>query len=206
MKSTKLLGLLFFICLAGMVACKDKDKDDDKDKSGETKMDGAVQKNIETSKSFYTLFEKEDWAAIEKIVSADFKDHSPMADPNAPFNRDTLMHYLKSTKEGFPDMKFEVSHVAGVDDMVFVHYRFTGTNSGPFMGMAATNKKIDYMGVDLLKIKDGMATEHWDYGDNITFMKQMGMMREGQDEMGKRNPEMGKNILLVEKYFFFFSF
>lgn len=122
------------------------------------------------------MFENGDWAGIEKICSPDFRDHSPMADPNAPFNRDTLMTYLKATKAAFPDMKIEWLHAAGSGDMVFVHYHFTGTNTGAFMGMPATNKKVDYMGVDLLKIKDGVAVEHWDYADNVTYMKQMGMM------------------------------
>ena len=73
-------------------------------------------------------------------------------------------------------MKFEVLNTAASGDLVFVHYRFTGTNSGPLMGMPATGKKVDYTGVDLVRIKDGVATEHWDYGDNITYMKQMGLM------------------------------
>lgn len=179
MKSIKLLGVLLSFCFIGIVACKDKDKDD-KDKPVENKVDDTVKKNIETTKSFYPMWEKGDWAAMEKIVAADFKDHSPMSDPSAPFNRDTLMYYLKMNKEAFPDMKMEVLHAAGADDMVFVHYHFTGTNTGSFMGMPPTNKKVDYMGVDLLKIKDGVAIEHWDYGDNITYMRQMGMMPEGQ--------------------------
>lgn len=175
MKSTKWLSVLAVLLLTVFVACKDKDNN----KAAEIGItDDVTAKNIEITKNFYTLFEKSDWAGIEKIVAPGFTDHSPMMPPGAAFNRDTLMKYVKSTKEGFPDMKYEILHTAGTGDMVFVHYRFTGTNSGPFMDMPATNKKIDYSGVDLLKIKDGQAIEHWDYADNITFMKQMGMMPE----------------------------
>lgn len=178
MKSNKLLSVLFLVCFMGMISCKEKEGD--KTKTTDIKNDDTVQKNIETTKSFYPLWEKGDFAAMEKLVAPDFKDHNAMNDPNAPFNRDTLMHYLKANRDAFPDMKIEVLHAAGVDDMVFVHYRFTGTNTGGFMGMPATNKKVDYLGVDLLRIKDGVAVEHWDYADNMTYMKQMGMMPEGQ--------------------------
>lgn len=170
-KNSKLLSILFLFVFASLIACKEKE-----DKGGGDKKNDKVSENIEKTKSFYPLFEKGDWAAIEKITSPDFMDHNAMTPPGTPFNRDSLMHYLKATKEAFPDMKFEVLHAAGTDDMVFVHYRFTGTNTGSFMGMPATNKKVDYMGVDLLKIKDSVAVEHWDYADNVSYMRQMGMM------------------------------
>ncbi len=175
MKLKKLLSIAAMLFFTILVACKDGDKGE----KGETKkVDDVTAKNIETTKTFYTMFEKSDWAGIEKIVASNFTDHSPMMPPGTATNRDSLMKYVKMTKEGFPDMKFEVLHTAGTDDMVFVHFRFTGTHTGEFMGMPASNRKLDYTGVDLLKIKDGVAIEHWDYADNITYMKQMGMMPE----------------------------
>ena len=181
MKPNQLFSYLFLFVFAGLVACKnEKTKDSTDDGKKDVKVDDKVAANIEKTKSFYPMFEKGDWAGIEKIVAPDFKDHNAMTDPNAPFNRDTLMRYLKINKEAFPDMKMEILHTAGADDMVFVHYRFTGTNTGPFFGMPATNKKVDYYGVDLLRIKDGLAVEHWDYADNMTYMKQMGMLPEGE--------------------------
>lgn len=179
MKSGKFLNLILIFVFAGMVACKNektKTTENDKDKVTEGKMDDEVSKNIEKTKSFYPLFEKGDWAAIEKITDPAFKDHNAMTPEGTPSNRDSLMKYLRATHDAFPDLKFEVLHAAGTGDMVFVHYRFTGTNTASFLGMPATNKKVDYMGVDLLKIKDGVAVEHWDYADNITYMRQMGMM------------------------------
>ena len=177
MKPRKWLLVFFLFAFAGLVACKNEDKEKGSTTVTE-KMDDTQAKNIEKTKSFYPLFEKGDWAAIEQIIDPSFTDHGPMIPEGANSNRDSLMKYLKMTKEGYPDLKFEVLHTAADGDMVFVHYRFTGTNTGPFMGMPATNKKIDYTGVDLLRIKDGKAVEHWDYADNVTYMKQMGMMEE----------------------------
>lgn len=175
MKPLKLLSSIFFLLFVSLLACKDKDKGKEE---GTKKTDDVTAKNIEVTKSFYNMFEKGDWPGIEKIVAPDMVDHSPMNPPGSPFNRDTLMKYLKMNKEAFPDMKFDVLSMAGNNDMVFVQYHFTGTNTGPMMGMPANNKKVDYTGVDLIRFKDGIASEHWDYGDNITFMKQMGMMPE----------------------------
>ena len=173
MKLHRWLTILILVSLTGFMACDQKGKEE----STETKAtDDGTAKNIELTKGFYTMFEKSDWAGIEKIVAPNMTDHSPMSTPGSAFNRDSLMKYLKMNKEAFPDMKFEILSTAASGDLVFVQYRFTGTNSGPLMGMPATGKKVDYTGVDLVRIKDGVATEHWDYGDNVTYMKQMGMI------------------------------
>jgi predicted SnoaL-like aldol condensation-catalyzing enzyme len=133
-------------------------------------------KKAQVVKSLYPLWEKGDWISIEKMVSADFTDHNPWVSAAGVSGRDSLIQSLKEFKEAFPTMRFDVLHTAVDGDMVFVHYHFTGSNDGPFMGMPATNKKLDYMGVDLIRVKDSVATEHWDYGDNITHLKQMGLM------------------------------
>lgn len=176
MKPNKLFSVIVLLSLACIVSCNQEDKNESTDKMASN---DESAKKIELVKSFYPLFEKGDWAAIEKLVSPEgFTDHNPWASGGSVSSTDTLMKYLKMNKEAFPDLKFELMHAAVDGDLVFVHYRFTGTNSGPMMGMPATNKKVDYMGVDLVRIKDSVATEHWDYGDNITYMRQMGMMPE----------------------------
>lgn len=174
MKLNKLLAIFFIAGVAGFISCNQDDKKEDNNKMSS---DDSEAKKIELVKSFYPLFEKGDWAAIEKLVAPDLKDHSPMM-TTENFNRDSLMKYLKMNKDAFPDLKFEILHAAADGDIVFVHYHVTGTNTGPMMGMPATNKKVDYMGVDLVRVKDSVATEHWDYGDNVTYMKQMGMLPE----------------------------
>lgn len=142
----------------------------------------AAAKNVDSAKaalatSFYPLLEKGDWAGIEKITASDFTDHNAWVPAAGVRGRDTLIQALKSMKEGFPDMKYEILNTAVDGDMVFVHYHFTGSNNGPLMGMPATNKKVDYTGVDLIKVSDSTVTAHWDYGDNVTYMKQMGLMQ-----------------------------
>ena len=174
----------FLYCLPGFIlmftifSCREQTSTTTASEPVTTKTEDATAKNIEVLRNFYTLFEKGDWAAIEKLAAPDFIDHSPMMPTGSMNSRDSVMKYLKMNKEAFPDLKFEVLHIAADGDYVFAHYHFIGTNTGPYMGMPATNKKLDYTGIDLVRMKDGVAQEHWDYGDNITYMKQMGMMPE----------------------------
>jgi predicted SnoaL-like aldol condensation-catalyzing enzyme len=179
MKRKFLYCLLGFILLFTVYSCRDQGSSPTATEPTAEKAEDATAKNAEVAKSFYNLFEKGEWAGIEKILGPEIKDHSPMwPGIDTTMSREALIKLLKENKQGFPDMKFEVLHTAADGDYVFVHYHFTGTNTGAMMGTPATNKKVDYTGVDLVRMKDGVAVEHWDYGDNMTFMKQMGMMPE----------------------------
>ena len=54
--------------------------------------------------------------------------------------------------------------------------RTTGTTINEFMGMPA-NTQLDMTGVDVVKIKNGKAVEHWAYVDPKDMMKMMEMMK-----------------------------
>jgi predicted ester cyclase len=173
MQPNKLFAFAAFILITGLISC-DQEKTSPMTAPDAAKMQ-AEAKRQDVAKSFYPMFEKGDWAGIEKITSPDFTDYNAWT-PEGKKGRDSIMIGMKDFRNAFPDMKFEILHTAVSGDMVFVHYRFKGSNNGPLMGMPATNKKIDYTGVDLIQVPDSVATAHWDYGDNITYMKQMGLM------------------------------
>ena len=61
----------------------------------------------------------------------------------------------------------------------------TGTNSGPFMGMPATNKKVDIMGIDWIKWENGKFTDHWGAMEDMKMMTQLGMMPDMNHQPGQ---------------------
>jgi predicted SnoaL-like aldol condensation-catalyzing enzyme len=174
MQPNRLSAMLAACLVTLIVACNQEAK---QQTASDTPAKKQENKDLETIKSFYPALEKGDWATIDKISAADFVDHNPWVPPAGVVGKDSLLKALQSFKDGFPNLKYEILHTASDGDLHFVHYRFTGSNDGPMMGMPATNKKLDYMGVDLIRMKDGLVAEHWDYGDNITSMKQMGLMQ-----------------------------
>lgn len=169
MQPNRLLAIMAVFFFLGLVSCDNAQKETVAEpKNGENKQ-------IQLARSFYPLFEKGDWAGIEKMISSDFTDYNPWA-LHGVKGRDSAMIAIKEFKAAFPNLKFDILHTAMDGDRIFVHYHFTASNDGPFMGMPANNRKLDYTGIDLLQVKDSIFTAHWDYGDNITFMKQMGLM------------------------------
>ena len=171
MRPNRLFALLALCVIVTIVSCNQTKE------SPAASAQSQDAKKADLAKSFYPMMEKGDWGGIEKIIASNFTDHSAWMPPAGVSGRDSAMTALKSWKEGFPDMKIEVLHTAVDGNMVFVHFHFTGSNNGPLMGMPATNKKVDYTGVDLVQVSDSLVTAHWDYGDNVTYLKQMGLMQ-----------------------------
>ena len=113
----------------------------------------------------------------EHFITADAFEYDPgmMMDPK----KSTIENFkdmMNMMWKAFPDMKMTIEDTLVEGDKVMVRFRMTGTNTGDFMGMKATNKKIDLMGIDLMKISNGKFVEHWGFIDSMVMMQQLGMM------------------------------
>jgi steroid delta-isomerase-like uncharacterized protein len=110
-------------------------------------------------------------------VTEDFTEHSP--NPGQGPGAQGLIDAFKLMFKAYPDLKFEIKDIVVSDDLskASVLFRLTGTNTGDMMGMPATNKAVDVMGIDWLVFKGDKATEHWGYADTETMMKQLGLMK-----------------------------
>jgi predicted ester cyclase len=50
---------------------------------------------------------------------------------------------------------------------------FHGTHQGTFMGIEPTNKKVSFSSIDIIRIKDEQAIEHWSMRDNNALYQQL---------------------------------
>jgi steroid delta-isomerase-like uncharacterized protein len=148
------------------------------------KTDSTLAKNKAANEAFYAAMNAHDIDGCVKLCDANFAEHSPMPDqkPGPEGMRDMMKMWFAA----FPDAHVKILNVVAEGDMVATLSQTTGTNTGPFMGMPATNKKVDVLGIDWVRLKDGKAVEHWGYMDFPKWMADMGM------PMGGPPPEAGK--------------
>jgi predicted ester cyclase len=59
-------------------------------------------------------------------------------------------------------------------DKVALHVINTGTHKGEFLGIPPTNKKVPFVGVGFLTIRDGKIVEQWSINDVAALMQQIG--------------------------------
>jgi len=112
---------------------------------------------------------------LEQLISPD----APLHDPQNPTivkgpqgAKSTLATYLKA----FPDVKITIEREIADGDYVVQQLLLTGTNTGEFNGVPATDKKVNVTGVMTSKIKDGKVIEAWSLFDSLTLMQQLGLV------------------------------
>jgi steroid delta-isomerase-like uncharacterized protein len=113
-------------------------------------------------------------AGVKSFVTTDFLDHNPSPGHTGK-GIDDLTAQLNEMIIALPDFHVTADLIVAEEDIVVAYLTMTGTNTGPFGDMPASNKPVKFNGIDIVRIKDGKATERWGVFDNLSMMTQMGM-------------------------------
>ena len=113
--------------------------------------------------------------AADKLVAADFVEHEP------GFGE---LQGLEGFKQGFgafmaavPDLEAEVHDVIVEGDKVCTRVTFRGTQQGEMMGIPATGKRFEIQVIDIVRVVDGKAAEHWGATDMLGLLQQVGVIQ-----------------------------
>lgn len=77
-------------------------------------------------------------------------------------------------RDAFPDIRFEIDDLVAEGDRVVAKVTYTGTHGGPFLGVAATGRRIRFTGVELAVFHGGrIAAEAWHVIDHADIFRQL---------------------------------
>lgn len=85
--------------------------------------------------------------------------------------------YYSGFVTGFSNRKFTVKRMFANGEDLVKHWHFTGTHTGVFMGIPATGRTVNIEGSTIAKIVDGKIVEEQDFMDNMSFLKQLGLIQ-----------------------------
>ncbi len=114
--------------------------------------------------------------AIEQYMSPDFVDHSNF--PGIPPTRDGVRMLFTALWQAFPDLHATIHEQLAEGDKVMTRKTLSGTNKGPFMGVAPTGNAVAFDVIDILRVVDGKITDHWAVIDQLTLLRQLGAIPE----------------------------
>ena len=124
--------------------------------------------------AFYGFWNNGSQALFDQAVSREFTDHTlPPGRPQGPQGPAVAG---KAFLAAVPDLKVAVVQRLVVGDRVVSHMRFTGHFTGSFMEHAGTGQAIDFIATDILRVAGGRITDNWHLEDNLTFMRQTGIL------------------------------
>lgn len=139
------------------------------------KADSAAKAQEAMAARIIDLFNSHNMEGLEALMNDDFVDHQQ--DPSiTTTGMQGAKDYLNMIFTAYPDFKQEIVSMSTTGDKTFIHLRMTGTNSGPWGAMPATNKAMDVMGCDVIRFANGKASEHWGYMEEMKMMTQLGLI------------------------------
>lgn len=131
--------------------------------------------------AFYEMWSTGDESAVEELFAEDFTDHSSnfRRHPNGTservdrvVGRDGFVDFLRWERAGLPDMIETPLAMICEGEYASGLYRLTGTNLGGFDGAEPTGQRVDFVGMDWFKIKDGRFTDWWYSEHDLTGEEQ----------------------------------
>jgi steroid delta-isomerase-like uncharacterized protein len=84
---------------------------------------------------------------------------------------------------GFPDLRFTMEEMIAEGDKVAERLTVRGTHEGEFMGVPATGKQVEFLGMGVFRIREGKIVEFRAMPDMLGVLQQIGAVPEpGQEE------------------------
>ncbi|TWB46193.1 putative ester cyclase [Rhizobium sp. ERR 922] len=126
------------------------------------------------ARHFYSFWNTGDEADLKAAISPSFTDHTlPDGRPQGP---EGPAFASKTFRAAVPDLSVEVRKMIFSGNYVTVHMVFRGHFTGTFASAKGTGQTIEFIATDLLKVTDGKVTDNWHIEDNLTLLKQIGVV------------------------------
>lgn len=133
----------------------------------------------EENKKFMSYFieeviNKKNVNATDALVSEGFIEHVPF--PGQQPGREGLKFVLNAMFTAFPDMSWTVNEQIAEGEKVVTRFTWTGTHKGEFMGIPATEKRVEVWGVVIDVVRNNLFSESRIIMDNVGLLQQLGVM------------------------------
>ena len=137
-----------------------------------------ADQNKDLARRFYEeVVNTGDLDRVTEFCAEDFINHEP-APPGTPDGIEGVKAFVKMFRDGFPDLRATVEDALEEGDRLAARVKFAGTHEGEFMGVPPSGKRVEIDAIDIVRIVDGKAVEHWGVTDNMGLMQQIGAIPE----------------------------
>ena len=111
---------------------------------------------------------------LKKALSPEFFDHAlPPGRPQGPAGPAAAS---KGFLAAVPDLVVTVEQQVVAVDRVVSQVRLTGHFTGKLGDVQGKGQAIDFLAIDILRVRGGKVTDNWHLEDNLGFMQQAGLL------------------------------
>jgi predicted ester cyclase len=144
-----------------------------------------VESAVLLARRFYAFWDTGNAARLDTVVAPSFIDHTlPPGRPPGPTGPAVASRELRTA---IPDLRCQVLELVVAGDRLTARLRFHGTFTGSFGERTGSGQPLDFTAIDVLGIRNGRVTDNWHLEDNLTLMRQLGVVAPA-DGHRRRDP------------------
>src|SRR3954454_24740657 len=135
-------------------------------------------------RAFEELLSKGRFEVAEQLYAKDFVNHGLHRDISLEEDQAAL----KGWHQAFSDLSIVPEKLIVEGDMA-VYWIARGTNTGAGNGLPATGKRVEQSGITIWRIVNGKIKEEWSAFDQLSMMKQLGLLPANEAEGNNKKKE-----------------
>lgn len=118
------------------------------------------------------VLSRHDLDVLPELVADDFVEEHPP--PGQGPGRDGLREFLRAMFDAFPDLEWVPQEMVAEGDRLASWSIWTGTHSGTFFGVPATNRRVSVEAWTMDRYRDGLMVRSRLIMDVMGLMQQLG--------------------------------
>jgi steroid delta-isomerase-like uncharacterized protein len=127
-------------------------------------------------RTYEELLNQGNLAVADEVIAPDFVNHE--APPGHTPGPESMRGLAGMLRTAFPDLHFTIEELIAEGDLVAGRVTMNGTHTGPYMGMPPTGRQFQQAHMHFVRFRDGKAVEHWGVRDDVSMLRQLGLMPE----------------------------
>ena len=129
--------------------------------------------NEEVYRRVFDAVNRGDEDALDDLLTEDVFDHNPV--PGQEPGVAGFKHWLRYVRTAFPDVHVTVEDTLSHGDRVAGRVTWRGTHNGPFAGVAASGKAVEFTAIQIVRFEKGKAAEWRGVADLLGALQQIGV-------------------------------
>lgn len=137
---------------------------------------GAARRAVGVAQELYTFWDTGDRTHLDRAVDPSFVDRTlPAGRPQGP---DGPVAASAGFRAAVPDLRCELADLYVTGDTITARLVFRGRFTGEYEGVRGRGQVIEFGAIDIQHIGgSGRIVEDWHLEDNLTFLRQAGIVR-----------------------------
>jgi predicted ester cyclase len=127
-------------------------------------------------RAYLTAVDTGDIAILDEYIAPEYVDHNPQPVPNIDPGLPGLKQAFPVTHAAFRDFRHEIEFQVAERDLVANRIHATGVQVDAYLGVPATQKRVDVTAFSIYRVRDGRLVEHWAIADGLNLLQQFGFL------------------------------